>query len=67
MLIKFQKDVTFLHKMELKEVLRTIPSGSEVFIDVSKVHFMDYDINLLLDEFIVGAPARGIETDLKKR
>lgn len=66
-LIKFQKDVTFLHKMELKEVLRTIPSGSEVFIDVSKVHFMDYDINLLLDEFIAGAPARGIETDLKKR
>jgi MFS superfamily sulfate permease-like transporter len=66
-LIKFQKDVTFLHKMSLKETLRKIPQGSEVFIDATKVHFMDHDINLLIQEFISTAKERGIEVDLKKR
>ncbi|WP_395783066.1 SulP family inorganic anion transporter [Aquirufa sp.] len=66
-LIKFQKDVTFLHKMALKEALRKIPTGSEVFIDISKVHFMDHDINLLIQEFIATAHERGIEADLKKK
>lgn len=66
-LIKFQKDVTFLHKMGLKEALRKIPAGSEVFIDISKVHFMDHDINLLIQEFIATAHERGIEADLKKK
>ncbi|MFZ9159638.1 MAG: SulP family inorganic anion transporter [Aquirufa sp.] len=66
-LIKFQKDVTFLHKMSLKETLRKIPAGSEVFIDISKVHFMDHDIKLILDEFIATASERGIEADLKMK
>jgi len=66
-LIKFQKDVTFLHKMALKEALRKIPAESEVFIDISKVHFMDHDINLLIQEFIATAHERGIEADLKKK
>ena len=66
-LIKFQKDVTFLHKMSLKEALRKIPTGSEVYIDTTKVHFMDHDIHLLIQEFISTAQERGIEVDLKKR
>ncbi len=43
-LIKFQKDVTFLHKMSLKEALRKIPRGSDVYIDASKAHFIDQAI-----------------------
>jgi MFS superfamily sulfate permease-like transporter len=66
-LIKFQKDVTFLHKMALKEALRTIPPGTEVYIDVSKVHFMDHDIKQLIEEFIASAHERGIEADIKKK
>jgi MFS superfamily sulfate permease-like transporter len=66
-LIKFQKDVTFLHKMALKEALRKIPDGSEVYIDRSKVHFMDHDINLLIEEFIHTASERNIEVDIKKK
>jgi MFS superfamily sulfate permease-like transporter len=66
-LIKFQKDVTFLHKMSLKEALRKIPAGSEVYIDISKVHFIDHDINLLIQEFIATAHERGIEADLKQK
>jgi MFS superfamily sulfate permease-like transporter len=66
-LIKFQKDVTFLHKMSLKEALRKIPSGSDVYIDMSKVHFMDHDIKQLIDEFIATSHERGIEAELKKK
>jgi anti-anti-sigma regulatory factor len=53
--------------MTLKETLRKIPAGSEVFIDISKVHFMDHDIKLILDEFIATASERGIEADLKMK
>lgn len=53
--------------MSLKEALRTIPDGSEVYIDRSKVHFMDHDINLLIEEFIHTAPERNIEVDIKKK
>jgi len=66
-LIKFQKDATFLHKMSLKEALRKIPSGSDVYIDMSKVHFVDHDITLLIQEFIATAHERGIEADLKTK
>jgi MFS superfamily sulfate permease-like transporter len=66
-LIKFQKDVTFLHKLALKETLRKIKPGKTVYIDVSKAHFIDHDINLLIQEFITTAPERGIEIDFKKK
>jgi MFS superfamily sulfate permease-like transporter len=66
-LIKFQKDVTFLHKMSLKETFRKIPTGSEVYIDASKVHFMDHDIKLLITEFMSTAKERGIDVDFKQK
>ncbi|MEY4987596.1 MAG: Carbonate dehydratase [Bacteroidota bacterium] len=66
-LIKFQKDVTFLHKMAIQEALRKIPEGSEVYIDISKVHFIDHDVNELINDFLSTAKARGIEADLKKK
>lgn len=66
-LVKFQKDVTFLHKMSLKEALRNIPKGSDVYIDASKAHFIDHDIKLMLQEFSESAQERGISVDYKKR
>ncbi|MHA8065118.1 SulP family inorganic anion transporter [Aquirufa sp. ROCK2-A2] len=66
-LIKFQKDVTFLHKLALKEALRKIKPGQTVYIDASKAHFMDHDIHLLIEEFISTAQERGIEVDYKKK
>lgn len=66
-LIKFQKDVTFLHKLALKETFRKIPQGSEVYIDASKVHFIDHDIKLLISEFMSTAKERGIEVDFKQK
>lgn len=66
-LIKFQKDVTFLHKLSLKEEFRKIPKGSEVYIDASKIHFMDHDIKLLISEFMSTATERGIDVDFKQK
>jgi anti-anti-sigma regulatory factor len=53
--------------MALKETLRKIPKGAEVYIDISKVHFMDHDIDQLLSEFMQTAKERGIDADLKKK
>jgi anti-anti-sigma regulatory factor len=53
--------------MAIKEALRKIPKGSDVYIDISKVHFIDHDINQLLQEFITTANERGIEAELKKK
>jgi anti-anti-sigma regulatory factor len=53
--------------MALKEALRKIPAGSEVYIDMSKVHFVDHDIRQLIDEFVATAHERGIDADLKKK
>lgn len=66
-LIKFQKDVTFLHKLSLKEAFRKIPQGSVVYIDASKVHFLDHDIKLLISEFMSTAKERGIDVDFKQK
>jgi MFS superfamily sulfate permease-like transporter len=66
-LIKFQKDATFLQKLSLKEEFRKIPKGSEVFIDASKVRFMDHDIKLLINEFMSTAKERGIEVEFKQK
>jgi anti-anti-sigma regulatory factor len=38
-----------------------------VYIDISKVHFIDHDVNELINDFLSTAKARGIEADLKKK
>jgi len=59
-LIRFTKDLTFLQKARLKEVLRTIPEGTVVTIDRSACDFVDDDIEELLLEFAKIAPSRRI-------
>lgn len=58
--IRFTKDLTFLQKARLKEVLRGIPDGTEVTIDRSVCDFIDDDIEELLLEFSDFSKARGI-------
>lgn len=65
-LIRFKKDVTFLHKMSIKSALQKIPNDSTVFIDAKNAQFIDHDIQLILKEFIETAPDKNIEIDLKK-
>ncbi|MEY4383359.1 MAG: Carbonate dehydratase [Bacteroidota bacterium] len=65
-LIRFKKDVTFLHKMSIKNTLQNIPPNSMLFIDATHAHFIDHDIQLMLNDFIESAAIKNIEIDFKK-
>lgn len=60
LLITFVKDVTFLQKSSIKEVLREIEDGFNVTIDRRAVAFVDPDVDELLDNFYLEAADRNI-------
>lgn len=49
--VRFTKDITFLQKAQLKELLRELPPGCRITVDRSVVDFIDDDIEELLAEF----------------
>jgi MFS superfamily sulfate permease-like transporter len=63
--LRFNKDVSFLNKAELKSNLCCIPDNANVFIDGSKSLFIDKDIVDLINDFTIQASHRGIELKLK--
>lgn len=64
-LIWFKKDVSFLNKARLKEILASLQAGDYVFIDGLRAHFIDHDIYTTLKDFKKDAPARGIQVEFK--
>ncbi len=64
-LIRFTKDVTFVHKLRLKKALRGINGGTKVIFDGTRVMFIDYDIYELIEDFQQTAPLRNIEIELR--
>jgi MFS superfamily sulfate permease-like transporter len=60
-LVTFTKDITFLQKARIKEILRTIPDGAYVTIDRRRVAFVDDDVDEILDDFGADAAAREIQ------
>jgi MFS superfamily sulfate permease-like transporter len=58
--VRFTKDMTFLQKARLKDVLRAVQPGTTVVIDRSVCDFVDDDIEELLLEFSQLAPGRRI-------
>lgn len=62
-LIKFNKDVTFLNKAELKAELQRLQPGDTVFIDGTRAMFVDHEVLGLLLEFRQTAAERGITLD----
>jgi len=65
-LIAFRKDVSFLAKVALKRELRGVADGSEVIIDGSRADHIDPDVRELVDDFVAGAPARGIRVECRQ-
>ncbi len=63
--IKFNKDVSFIHKPALVTVLRDIPDNTEVIIDGTPAEFIDFDIKEAIQQFEAGAPFRGIQPDIR--
>jgi MFS superfamily sulfate permease-like transporter len=64
-LIKFTKDVSFLHKASLRHALRNVPSGTKLLIDGTKSQFMDEDILETIKDFTETAKTKNIEVELK--
>jgi MFS superfamily sulfate permease-like transporter len=59
-LLRFNKDISFVNKAELKEALASIPDNSRVLFDGTKSMFIDHDIYDMLKDFNELAGHRGI-------
>jgi MFS superfamily sulfate permease-like transporter len=64
-LIRFNKDISFLNKAELKEGLATIPDGANLMIDGTRSMYIDKDIYDILNDFKEQCSFRGIVLELK--
>ncbi|MFD1143074.1 SulP family inorganic anion transporter [Larkinella insperata] len=64
-LIKFQKDLYFLVKPQLKQTLRDLQPGDQVLVDGTYASFIDHDIYNILQDFRETAHSQGIKYELK--
>ncbi len=64
-LMRFNKDMTFVNKSELRSKLRKLPAGSHVLVDGSKALYIDHDIYEALEDFQQLAPYKDITVELK--
>ncbi|MEO1335812.1 MAG: SulP family inorganic anion transporter, partial [Myxococcota bacterium] len=62
--LKFNKDVSFIHKPALVSVLREIPDDTRVTIDGSDADYVDFDITESIQQFLAGAVQRGIKAEV---
>lgn len=62
--LKLHSNVTFLNKVEIKNALDKVPSYSELTIDGSEIHFIDYDVLEIISDFINKAHDRHIQLEL---
>ena len=65
MLLKFQQDVSFLNREEMRQCLDTVPDNGELIIDAIGANYIDPDIREDIDRFVEHAAARGIVVELR--
>lgn len=64
-LIRFKKDMSFIHKKELREILASIPDNTNVVLDLGKTRMIDLDNIEIINDFLENAKFRGITTYIK--
>jgi MFS superfamily sulfate permease-like transporter len=64
-LIQFKKDLSFIHKYELRRILAQIPEGCNVLLDLSNVEFVDLDNAEIINDFIESTKYRDITVTIK--
>jgi MFS superfamily sulfate permease-like transporter len=64
-LLRFNKDITFINKSELKEKLSSIPSNTYLIIDGSKALIIDADVYDILTDYLESAIYKNITIELK--
>lgn len=66
-LIKFIKDVSFMNKFRLYEILEGLPPGCRVYIDGTRAHFIDQDIIEAIEDYQKSAPTKNISVEIVKK
>lgn len=64
-LIRFRKDITFLHKSDLKKQLDIVPDGGKLLLDISRSEFIDTDIIELIQDFAIQSKHKNIKIQLR--
>ena len=64
-LIRFNKDISFVNKSELKRCLRSIPDGANVLINGTNATIIDHDIYDTLSEFEEASKFRDISLEFQ--
>lgn len=64
-LMRFNKDMSFVHKTEVKRSLRSIPENSTIVIDGSRASVIDNDISEAIEDFRSTAQMRDIKVECK--
>lgn len=64
-LMRFKKDVFFIHKYELKKKLSSIPDGANVLLDFSRVGYIDLDNVGIINDFVNSASFKDIIITIK--
>jgi len=65
-LFRLRKDVSFLNKAIIKRKLEEVPEGSYVFIDTTRADYIDRDVVETIEDFMIAAPLKNIEVELRK-
>lgn len=63
--LRFRKDMFFLHKYEVKRTLAQLPDNSSVMLDFSRIYFIDKDNIDIVRDFLVNAPHRNIAVSVR--
>jgi len=65
-LFRLRKDVSFLNKAIIKRKLEEVPENSYVFIDTTRADFIDRDVVETIEDFMIAAPLKNIDVELRK-
>lgn len=65
-LLRFNKDIFFLNKPELRNKLDKIPDGAVVLIDATRAGFIDHDVLESLEDFIESGESREMDIEIRK-
>ncbi len=64
-LIKFSKDISFIHKAEIRNIFLKVPNDTQLMIDGTKAQFIDEDIIETIEDFIDMAQTKNIDVEIK--
>ncbi|OYY72319.1 SulP family inorganic anion transporter [Sphingomonas sp. 28-63-12] len=64
-LLRARRNLYFIHKYELQNVLNQVPDNADLLIDLSSTNYVDLDNVDIINAFIKGAPYRNIKVSVR--